>query len=98
MCVAQDWMQGDLSENLRWLIGWHHDLIRLKMMSDPPRLDNPDLRPVLQEWARQHASRALFERLDAAMRLRAVCATTQVNVQMQLEAFLGGGGARDDLP
>lgn len=97
VCVAQDWMQGDLSENLCWLIGWHHDLIRLKMMGDPPRLDNPDLRPVLQEWARQHALRTLFERLDAAMRLRAVYATTQVNVQMQLEAFLGGG-ARDDLP
>lgn len=89
--AAEDWMQGDLAENLRWLIGWHTDLIRLKMNSDSPRLSNPDLRSVLWRWADRQAPRTLFERLDAAVRLYTLCATTQVNAQWLLEVFLSDG-------
>ena len=87
--AAESWTRGDLAENLRWLIGWHTDLIRLKMNSEPPRLSNPDLRPALQRWADQQTPRALFERLDAAVQLHALCTTTQVNAPLMLEAFLG---------
>lgn len=87
--AAESWTRGDLAENLRWLIGWHTDLIRLKMNSEPPRLSNPDLRPALQRWADQQTPRALFERLDAAVQLHALCTTTQVNAPLLLEAFLG---------
>jgi DNA polymerase-3 subunit delta' len=87
--TAEGWTQGDLAENLRWLIGWHADLIRLKMNSEPPRLSNPDLRAALRRWADQQTPRALFERLDAAIRLHALCTTTQVNAPLLLEAFLG---------
>lgn len=87
--AAENWSRGDLAENLRWLVSWHIDLIRLKMISEPPRLGNPDLRSALRRWADQQTPRALFDRLDAAIRLRALCATTPVNAQWLLEAFMG---------
>lgn len=87
--AAESWTRGDLAENLRWLVGWHADLIRLKMSSEPPRLGNPDLRSALRRWADQQTPRALFDRLDAAIRLHALCTTTQVNAPLLLEAFLG---------
>jgi len=86
---AERWLQGDLAESLRWLIGWHTDLIRLKMASEPPRLGNPDLRATLRCWADRLPPKALFERLDAAIRLHFLCSTTQANAQQSLEAFLG---------
>ena len=85
--AAERWTQGDLTESLRWLIGWQTDLIRLKMSADPPRLTNPDLRSALGRWADRQTPRALFDRLDAAVRLHALCATTQVNAPLLLEAF-----------
>lgn len=87
--AAERWAQGDLTENLRWLIGWHTDLIRLKMSANPPRLGNPDLRSALRRWTDQQTSRALFDRLDAVVRLHVLCTTTQVNATLLLEAFLG---------
>ncbi|MDG4550873.1 MAG: DNA polymerase III subunit delta' [Candidatus Contendobacter sp.] len=87
--AAERWTQGDLSENLGWLVGWHTDLIRLKMSAEPPRLSHPDLRSALRRWAGRGTPRVLFGRLDAAVRLRALCATTQVNAPLLLEAFLG---------
>jgi DNA polymerase-3 subunit delta' len=89
--AAENWTQGDLAENLRWLIGWHIDLIRLKMNPESVHLGNPDLRAVLRRWADPRSSRALFERLDAAVRLHVWCTTTQVNAALLLEAFLGEG-------
>lgn len=88
--AAECWLQGDLAENLRWLIGWHTDLIRLKMNPEPPCLSNPDLRAVLRRWADRQPPRALFERLDSTIRLYVLCSTTQVNAQLLLEVFLGG--------
>ena len=46
-----------LAGSLRWLIGWHIDLIRLKMSSHPPRLSNPDLRSLLRGWAERQTPR-----------------------------------------
>jgi DNA polymerase-3 subunit delta' len=100
--AAEAWTQGDLAENLRWLIGWHTDLIRLRMNAvdqpipqglkpmnpEPPRLSHPDLRPLLRRWAARPAPRVLFERLDAAVRLHTLCTTAQVNAPLLLEAFL----------
>ena len=86
-------VQSDLAENLRWLIGWHTDLIRLKMDSEPPYLDNPDLRVVLRRWADCRPLKVLFERLDSAIRLHALYSTTQVNAQLSLEGFFGDGAA-----
>jgi len=91
--AAAVWLQGDLGENLRWLIGWHTDLIRLKMSSEPPWLGNPDLRPRLQHWADRWTPRALFARLDGAVRLHVLCSTTQVNSQLLLEAFFNDSAA-----
>ncbi len=89
--AAENWTQGDLAENLRWLIGWHTDLIRLKMNPQSIHLSNPDLRSVLRRWADSQSSYALFERLDAVVRLHSWCTTTQVNTSLLLEAFLSEG-------
>ena len=89
--AAESWMKEDLAENLRWLIGWHTDLIRLKMNPEPPRLNNTDLGDMLRRWADRYPPRILFGRLDAAVQLYTLCTTTQANVQLLLEAFLAGG-------
>lgn len=87
--AAETWIAGDLAENLRWLIGWHTDLIRLKMSPDEPfRLSNPDLRAILWRWADRQAPCRLFERWDAAVQLHTLCTTTQVNAALLLETFL----------
>ena len=86
--AAESWARGDQAENLRWLIDWHTDLIRLKMNSTPPHLSNPDLRSVLRRWADLQPLRALFERWDAAVRLYTLCVNTQASTPLLLEAFL----------
>jgi DNA polymerase-3 subunit delta' len=97
--AAEYWLQGDLAGNLRWLIGWHIDLIRLKMNPELPCLSNPDLRSSLRRWADARTLRALFERLDAAVRLYALCTSTQVNAQLLLEVFFsdGAGDGQSDV-
>ncbi|CDI04184.1 putative DNA polymerase III subunit delta' [Candidatus Competibacter denitrificans Run_A_D11] len=87
--AAGTWVQGDLAENLRWLVSWHLDVIRLKMVFEPPTLANPDLRSILRGWAGQQSGLALFTRLDAAIRLSVLCATTQANPHLLVEAFFG---------
>ena len=87
--AAESWMQGDVAENLRWLVSWQMDVIRLKMSPYPPRLSNPDLRSLLRGWAERQAPLLLFDRLDTILRLYALCATTQVRADLLLEAFLG---------
>lgn len=90
--AAEVWNQHDVAVNLRCLIGWHIDMIRLKMLRDPssvpPRLLNPDLRAALQRLAGRWSTPLLFQRLDAVIRLHALC-VTQVNRQLLLEALLG---------
>jgi DNA polymerase-3 subunit delta' len=87
--AVESWMQGDVVENVRWLVSWQIDLIRLKMSPEPPRLSNPDLRSLLRGWAKRQAPRLLFNRLDAALRLHNLCVTTQVRADLLLEVFLG---------
>ena len=86
--VAQSWIEGDVAENLRWLIGWHVDMIRLKMTAAPPRLCNTDLQAALGRLAAGLSPQILFHRLDEAVRLLQLC-ETQVNRQLMIEAFLG---------
>ncbi len=93
--AAGSWMQGDINENIRWLISWHTDMIRLSMVSVPPWLVNPDLCSFLKRLASKWTLVRLFERLDAAIRLHMLCSTTQVNVQLMLEVFLSESAAED---
>ncbi|MDG4553172.1 MAG: DNA polymerase III subunit delta' [Candidatus Competibacter sp.] len=94
MRAVESWMKENLIENLRWLIGWHTDLVRLKMNPEPPRLNNADLSDMLRRWADRHSPRILFERLDEAIQLYTLCTTTQANAQLLLEVFLAGGADR----
>ncbi|MFO1428841.1 MAG: DNA polymerase III subunit delta' [Candidatus Competibacteraceae bacterium] len=88
--AAEVWSKPEVAANLRCLIGWQMDMIRLKMMRDlpPHRLLNPDLRLALQGLAERWSPPLLFQRLDALIRLHALCAT-QVNRSLLLEALLG---------
>ncbi|MEZ5582705.1 MAG: DNA polymerase III subunit delta' C-terminal domain-containing protein [Candidatus Competibacteraceae bacterium] len=84
--AAETWSTGTVTENLHWLIGWHMDMIRLKMTADPPRLLNPDWRSQLRILAEGSPARLLFQRLDTALRLQTLC-VTPVNLKLMLEAF-----------
>lgn len=95
--LVEFWLQGPLLENLQWLIGWHTDLIRLKMSPEPPWLSNPDLGATLRRWGHLLTARILFERLDAVMRLYALCSTTQANPQLLLEVFFSDSVASSGL-
>lgn len=86
--VAEQWVkQKNLEETLVWLIGWHVDMIRLKMTSRPPHLVNPDLRPMLYQLAETIPVLQLFRRLDGALQIYTL-AKTQAHPQLMLEAFL----------
>jgi DNA polymerase-3 subunit delta' len=95
--LVEFWLQGYLLENLRWLIGWHSDLIRLKMSPEPPWLANPDLGLMLRRCGHLLSAQFLFERLDAAMRLYALCSTTQANPQLLLEIFFSDSAGSSEL-
>ncbi len=87
--AAESWVRGDLAEQLRWLLSWQMDVIRLKMSPDPPHLNNPDLRALLHGWAERYSRCRLVDRWDAALRLYTLCTTTQVRADLLLEAFFG---------
>jgi len=93
--AAENWIQGNLTENLRWLINWHTDLIRLKMNPGSTDFRNPDARSALRNWAIRQSPRRLFERLDAAIRMHTLCTTTQVNTQLLLEVFLSSASGKE---
>ena len=86
--TAEGWVKDDAAEQLRWLIGWHMDMIRLKMTAQPPQLLNPDWQDALRRLAAGLPAQTLFRRLDAAIRLHSLC-VTQVNLQLMIEEFLG---------
>jgi DNA polymerase-3 subunit delta' len=77
----------DIREICLWLISWHRDMIRLKMVNDPPYLVNRDLQPVLHQLAKAVPVETLFDRLDSGIQMYALC-VTQVQPQLMMEAFL----------
>lgn len=86
--VAEQWIKDkDLRETLVWTIGWHMDMIRLKMTPNPPYLVNPDLQLTLSRLATTMPSSQLFRHLDSAVKIYNLC-TTQAHPQLMLEAFL----------
>ncbi len=89
VAVAETWCGEELARNLAWLVGWHEDMIRLKMSASPPRLQNPDLREALGRIAAGLGPRELFHRLDEARGLGRLVGT-QVNPRLMMEAFLAG--------
>jgi DNA polymerase-3 subunit delta' len=85
--AAELWVKGQLAENLRWLIGWYMDMIRLKMIPDPPRLFNPDLQDSLRQLSERFSPQSLFRQLDAVIQMYEL-RMTQLNPQLMLESFL----------
>lgn len=87
MQAAELWAQGEVLENVRWLVSWQVDVIRLKMSAQPPRLTNPDLRGLLRGLAERHTPQRLFAALDASLQIYRLCSTTQVRPDLLFEAF-----------
>lgn len=87
--AAEFWVKEDIVENLRWLMSWHMDMIRLKMLNDPPRFLNLDLQTPLQHLAEKLPAEVLFRRLDAVIQMHTLSVASQVNLQLMIEAFLG---------
>ena len=81
------WQEGEVAENLGWLLDWHMDLIRLKMAPEPAGLQNPDLLEGLQGLAARLPTGVLFTQLEAVASLHALAATP-ANMSLQIEAFL----------
>jgi DNA polymerase-3 subunit delta' len=86
--LAEAWMRSDPSLRLRWLENWITRRVRAELGSvdslqsaEPVRLSGALLKPKI---------RRLFELLDAARELRRL-ASTGLNQQLALEAFLLGG-------
>ena len=84
--AAEIWLSAPLAESIRWLSGWHIDMIRLKMVS-ASRLLNVDLEQALLGLAAQLPTRVLFQRLDAVYQLQQLAETTQVNPRIMIEGF-----------
>ncbi len=85
--VADLWVKDDFETNLRWVIGWHMDMIRLKMAEQSTRLLNPDLRDTLLRLSSSISRETLFRLLDSAVHLRDL-SRTQANRQLMIEVFL----------
>jgi DNA polymerase-3 subunit delta' len=86
--IAELWYKNhDIFELCLWLISWHRDMIRLKMVNDPPYLVNQDLQGILRQLANGIPMETLFKRLDSAIKMYALC-VTQVQPQLMLETFL----------
>jgi len=85
--AAERWLKGDVAENLRWLIDWHMDMIRLRMTMQVSHLLNSDLHEALWRLVERLSIEDLFLRLDTAIQLYGLCGT-QINLQLMLETFL----------
>ncbi len=84
--TAALWTQGDVLENLSWLISWQMDLVRLSLARKPP-IRNPDLAKPLRELATQSSPAQWMKRLQATEYLYRTCTTTAVNIGLLLETL-----------
>ncbi|MFO1371785.1 MAG: hypothetical protein U1F42_05110 [Candidatus Competibacteraceae bacterium] len=79
---------------MRWLIGWHTDLIRLKMIPELLYLSNLDLRSMPVGSAGPTGNHFAHPVRTSGCRQPALYSpgmTTQVNAQLLLETFLSDG-------
>lgn len=90
--LVEQCLDGAPRRNLDWLVGWHRDLIRLKMCGEAAAVRNADLRTVLVAEARSQPAYRLFERLDTIERLQGLLETS-TNPTLQLTAGLAGNDA-----
>jgi len=64
LAVASRWLKLAEKESLYWVYGWTVDMIRIKMVKNPPRLINPDLRPRLQAISDKIEIDIIYKQLD----------------------------------
>jgi DNA polymerase III subunit delta' len=97
-CIAsQDWTDIGLEAGLRWMGAWLRDMIRLKWVAAPPRLESPDLTEGLRVLAQGLSLEALHigvERCSEALDL--VLSRANLNGPLLVEDLLTDwqGGAR----
>lgn len=74
--------------DLRCLLSWQIDMVKLKLCENTEAVSNPDLKHDLLRLARCFTLQALFCGYDQALALYHQAANSQLNRQLQLEAYL----------
>lgn len=64
LAVASRWLKLAEKESLYWIYGWTVDMIRIKMLKNPPRLSNPDLQPRLKAVSEKIEINIIYKQLD----------------------------------
>lgn len=95
--IAGDWADEQLGQRIVWLLGWHQDMIRLKMCPpDPVGLRSSDLAASLADLAAVLPTTELFRRLDGLQLLLRDMNLAGTNPALQLMAWLAAcAGGRD---
>ena len=88
--LSEQWTQTDLKQTLPWLIGWLMDMIRCQLLKSEQQMachiENIDLASDFKVLCQPFSAQQLFKLLDMAHELLKL-ADSQVNMQLQLEAF-----------
>ncbi|MFQ5469378.1 MAG: DNA polymerase III subunit delta' [Gammaproteobacteria bacterium] len=85
--IGEKWLKLDTKTSLYWLYGWIVDMIRLKVSSKPPGLNNSDMLARLKTMSERLETQQLFKRLDRVNEVLRVI-EGQLNQQLLLEDVL----------
>jgi DNA polymerase-3 subunit delta' len=85
--VAGRWEKLDPDLYLQWLSSWVIDMLRLKMVADPPNLINPDQTERLKDVAGKLDLRRLYRILDRLYETHRALDST-LNLRLLLEGLL----------
>jgi DNA polymerase-3 subunit delta' len=86
IAVAGRW-EKDAALTVQWLGSWIQDMLRLKAASEPPFLNNPDLKPTLKKVAEGLSIIALHRMMDRILEVNRAMDST-LNMRLVLESLL----------
>lgn len=87
--AAEQLAQAPTESLLEWLLSWHQDLLRLKMVPDTVSLANADLASELQRLTTPYSAAHIAEQLKQSVALYG-WRSSSLNWSLQLEAFCCG--------
>jgi len=87
LAVSESWQKTYFPDCLYWLRSWVEDMIRLKMVDEPPLLENTDIVSDLKAGSKRLDLKALYARLSLVQTAIQQSSTT-VNHQMLLDEVL----------
>lgn len=88
IAVAARWYKQGMRSVVPWLMSFATDLIRLKMLTDPPVLTHPDHRPSMRKITDAADIQGLFRALDSCAEAgRVIARSLNLNEQLLLEGL-----------